>query len=115
MRQPAPNPDQFALGFGKDAELERVIEARVQIRAEAAAVRWRLRLAIIEAAVLVAAVLIAGALMGQPAGILLRSAAFVGGACLITGAFVIALSAGTGAILSRFRRSHGARKPGKRT
>lgn len=113
MRRP-PHPDQPALGFGKDAELERLIEMRVQMRAEAAAVRWRLRLAIIEAGVLVAVVVIAGSLMGQPMGIILRSATLVGAACLITGMLVIALSAGTGALISRLRRRRTLRKSGSR-
>jgi hypothetical protein len=114
MRRPLSHPDQLALGFGKDAELERLIEARAEIRAEAAAVRWRLRLALIEAGLLVATIVIAGSLMGQSAGVILRSALLVGGACLVTGMLVVALSAGAGAILSRFRRGRVLRKLGRR-
>ena len=37
MLRRKPHPHQLTLGFGKDAEIERIIEARVAIRAEAAA------------------------------------------------------------------------------
>jgi hypothetical protein len=114
MMRPSAHPDQMALGFGKDAELEHVIEMRAQMRAEAAAVRWRFRLALIEAGLLVVTIIIAGAVMGQSTGVILRSAALVGGACLVTGMLVIALSAGAGALLSRLRRKRAMRKLGKR-
>jgi hypothetical protein len=114
MRSPPRKPYQLDLGFGKDADLERMIEARAQMRAEASAIRWRLRLAVIEAGVLVALVVAAGSLMGQPAGLILRSAVLVGGACLVTGMLVVALSAGAGVLISRLRRRRVYRKAGSR-
>ncbi|MGZ2984043.1 hypothetical protein, partial [Pseudomonas aeruginosa] len=49
MRFKRPHPDQLPFEWSKDAEIERIIEARVAIRAEAAALSWRLRLIVIEA------------------------------------------------------------------
>ena len=56
--------DQLPLGFIKnaDADLERMIEARVAARAEADALRWRFRLVIIESVMIASLVLTAGAL-----------------------------------------------------
>ena len=51
---------QLPLEFGKNAEQERMIEARVAIRAEAAAMRWRFRLILIETAMMAGLVLAAG-------------------------------------------------------
>jgi hypothetical protein len=90
--------------FGRDAEQERMIEARVAIRAEAAAMRWRFRLILIESAMMAGLVLAAGLTLGQPTVLVCRSAAVVGAACLASGLLLIALSGLTGHLLSRYRR-----------
>ncbi|WP_223806412.1 hypothetical protein [Novosphingobium sp. LASN5T] len=84
--------------------MERIIEARVAIRAEAAALRWRFRLILIESAGMAALVLGAGAALHQPIGLLLRAGAMVGGACLLSGLLLIALSGLTGHFAARYRR-----------
>ena len=104
------HPDRLTLGFGQSPELERVIEMRAELRAEAAAVRWRLRLALIEVVLIVAMIGLGGVLMGQPVGIIAQTAALVGSACLITGLLAIALSAATGALISRLRRAYVMRR-----
>ncbi|MBO9379499.1 hypothetical protein GG804_22255 [Sphingomonas histidinilytica] len=98
------NPDQFALGFGKDAEIERIIEARVAIRAEAEAIHWRFRLVLIETTLMSGLVLAAGLALGQPTAIVLRGAVIVAVACFVTGAILIALSGVTGMLLSKVRK-----------
>lgn len=104
MLKRKPNPDQLPLGFGKDAEIERIIEARVSIRAEAEAIRWRFRLVLIETVMMSGLVLAAGFALGQPTPIVLRGAAIVGIACLVTGLMLILLSGVTGLLLSKYRR-----------
>lgn len=95
---------QLPLEFGKDAQQERMIEARVAIRAEAAAMRWRFRLILIESAMMAGLVLAAGLALGQPTALVCRSAVVVGAACLASGLLLIALSGLTGHLLSRYRR-----------
>ncbi|MFM5929822.1 MAG: hypothetical protein ACKOPQ_02830 [Novosphingobium sp.] len=84
--------------------MERIIEARVSIRAEAAALRWRFRLILIESAGMAALVLGAGAALHQPMKLLLRAAGMVGGACLLSGLLLIGLSGLTGHLAARYRR-----------
>jgi len=98
---------QLPLEFGKNAEQERMIEARVAIRAEAAAMRWRFRLILIETMMMAGLVLAAGLALGQPARLVCRSAVVVGIACLASGLLLIALSGLTGHLVSRYRRWRG--------
>lgn len=107
MLKGRPHPDQFALGFGKDAEIEKIIEARVAIRAEADAIRWRFRLVILETIMMSSLVLASGLALEQPTILVLRGAAIVGVACLATGLMLIGLSGATGMLLSKFRRWRG--------
>ena len=65
MRRTVPHPDQLPLGFGQDAEIERMIEARVAIRAEAEAVRWRFRLMVVETVLLTTMVIVTGLAMSK--------------------------------------------------
>lgn len=95
---------QLPLEFGKNAETERMIEARVAIRAEAAAMRWRFRLILIETAMMAGLVLAAGLALGQPTAMVCRSAVVVGAACLASGLLLIGLSGLTGHLVSRYRR-----------
>lgn len=95
---------QLPLEFGKNAEQERMIEVRVAIRAEAAAMRWRFRLILIETAMMAGLVLAAGLALGQPTAMVCRSAVVVGAACLASGLLLIALSGLTGHLVSRYRR-----------
>lgn len=84
--------------------MERIIEARVAIRAEAAALRWRFRLILIEGAGMAALVFGAGAALHQPIRLVLRAAAMVGAACLVSGLLLIGLSCLTGHLAARYRR-----------
>lgn len=104
-RPPMPLPDSIAQApLPGDVNLERMIEARVAIRAEADAIRWRMRLVGIEAIMLALLVGIAGTLVHQPLHTALFSAFMVGGACLISGLMLVGLSASTSFLLSRIRR-----------
>jgi len=104
MRKTPPHPDQLALRFGKDSEIERIIEARVAIRAEAEAIRWRFRLILIETGMLTLFVLIAGWLIGEPLGKIFSSALFVCAGCLASGIILVALSGGISMGASRWQR-----------
>lgn len=104
MRFKRPHPDQLPLDWSKDAEIERIIEARVAIRAEAAALTWRLRLIVIESVLMGVLVLAAGIALHQPRAMVLRGAAMVGGACLVSGLLLIALAGLTGHLIARYRR-----------
>lgn len=98
------HPDQMTLELGKDAELERMIEARVAIRAENEALRWRFRLVIIESVMISSLVLAAGFVLDQPTGMVLRGAALVGAGCFLTGLILIGLTGATSRVLARWRR-----------
>lgn len=97
------HPDQLQLHLAREDELERMIEARVAIRAEADAFRWRLRLILIETLMMGALVAVAGFSMHQPTAMVLRSAAIVAGACFASGGLLIMLSGATGWVVSRVR------------
>lgn len=99
-----PHPDQMTFDLSKDAQLERMIEARVAIRAEAAAIRWRFRLIAIETVMMASLVLAAGFALNQPRAIVLRGALIVGAACFASGVMLIGLSGATGLLLSAYRR-----------
>lgn len=98
------HPDQMVLELGKDAELERIIEARVAIRAENAALRWRFRLVIIESVMISSLVLAAGIALNQPTVIVARGAALVGAGCFLTGLILIGLTGLASRLLARWRR-----------
>jgi len=104
MRFKRSHPDQLPLDWSKDAEIERIIEARVAIRAEAAALRWRFRLILIETGLMAALVLAAGLALKQPTIAVLRGAAIVGAACLASGVLLILLSGLTGQLAALYRR-----------
>lgn len=104
MRLRPTHPGQLDLDWSKDPEIERIIEARVAIRAEAAALRWRFRLIMIETVLMASLVLAAGITLKQPAGLVLRGAAIVGAACLASGLLLIGLSGLTGRLIARYRR-----------
>lgn len=107
MRLRRTHPDQIDLDWSKDPEIERIIEARVAIRAEAAALRWRFRLIVIETVLMASLVLAAGITLKQPAELVLRGAIIVGGACLASGLLLIGLSGLTGRLIARYRRWRG--------
>jgi hypothetical protein len=104
MRMHRPHPHQFSLELAKDDELERMIEARVAVRAEADAFRWRFRLILIETSMMGCLVAAAGFTLHQPTTMVVRSALLVAGACFVSGAMLIGLSGVTGWAVSRFRR-----------
>lgn len=87
--------------FGRDAEIERIIEARVALRAQGEALRWRFRLVVIETVMMALLVLVMGTVLRQPSDLVLRGAAIVGLGCLAAGALAIALSAVAGRVLAR--------------
>ncbi|CCW16550.1 hypothetical protein EBBID32_8860 [Sphingobium indicum BiD32] len=103
MRSKHPHSDQFPFDWSTDAELERMIEARVAIRAEAAALRWRFRLILIESTLMAGLVLAAGFALHQPSALVLRGAATVGVACLVSGLLLIGLSGLSGHLAARYR------------
>jgi hypothetical protein len=107
MQFKRPHPDQFPFDWSKDAEIERIIEARVAIRSEAAALRWRFRLILIESVLMASLVLAAGLVLHQPTGMVLRGALMVGAACLVSGLLLIALAGLTGYLIARYRRWRG--------
>lgn len=107
MRFQRNHPDQLPLDWSKDAEIERIIEARVAIRAETAALRWRFRLILIETVLLACLMLAAGLVLDRPTGMVLRATAMVSAACLVGGLLLIALSALTGRLVARIRRRRG--------
>lgn len=106
-RKPPHNQMTFDLctfDSSKDAQLERMIEARVAIRAEAAAIRWRFRLILIETVMMAALVLAAGLALNQPHAMVVRGALIIGAACFASGVMLIGLSGATGLALSAYRR-----------
>jgi hypothetical protein len=107
MRFKRSHSGQLDLDWSKDAEIERIIEARVAIRSEAAALRWRFRLILVETVLMASLVLAAGLVLHQPTGMVLRGAAIVGAACLVSGLLLIALAAFTGHLIARYRRWRG--------
>lgn len=104
MLKRKPHPDQFAFDLSKDAALERMIEARVAIRAENAALRWRFRLICIETVMIASLVLIAGLLLKQPTGLVVRGSLVVGGGCFASGVMLIGLSGLAGHLMSIYRQ-----------
>ena len=104
MRQRVSHPDQMNLDWSKDAEIERIIEARVAIRAEAAALRWRFRLILVESVMMTVLVLAAGFTLGQPTTLVLRGAFLVGIACFASGMLLIVLSGAACHLTARLRR-----------
>ncbi|TYC83817.1 hypothetical protein FMM79_19075 [Novosphingobium sp. BW1] len=104
MRSRRAHPDQMSLDWSKDAEIERIIEARVAIRAETEAIRWRFRLIFVESLMMAALVLAAGLTLGQPTALLMRGAFLVGIACFASGMLLIVLSGVTCNILDHVRR-----------
>lgn len=104
MRRKSSHSAQLDLDWSKDPEIERIIEARVAIRAEAAALRWRLRLIVIETLLMAALVLGAGMALKQPIGLALRGAVLVGLACLASGLLLILLSGLTVRLFAGYRR-----------
>ena len=106
MTRRSPSPDHFPLRLveSPDEDIERIIEARVAARAEADALRWRFRLVVIESVMIASLVLAAGLVLEQPAGIVLRGAAIVGGGCFLTGLILIGLTGAAGRLLAKLRR-----------
>jgi len=96
--------DLSSFDSSKDAQLERMIEARVALRAEAEAIRWRIRLIIIETAMMASLVLVAGLALHQPRAMVVRGALIIALACLASGVMLIGLSGATGLAISAFRR-----------
>lgn len=99
-----PHPDQLPFEWSKDAQMERIIEARVAIRAEREAIRWRFRLICMETVMMGALVAAAGTALDQPASRVLHAAIGVALACLASGLLLIALSAGGGLLVACYRR-----------
>lgn len=99
-----PHPDQLPFEWSKDAQMERIIAARVAIRAEREAIRWRFRLICMETVMMGALVAAAGIALDQPTQRVLHAAIGVSLACLVSGLLLIGLSAGGDLIVSRYRR-----------
>ncbi len=99
-----PHPDQLPFEWSKDAQMERIIAARVAIRAEAEAIRWRFRMICMEAVMMGTLVAAAGIALDQPTARIVHAAIGVALACLASGLLLIALSAGCGLLVARYRR-----------
>jgi len=99
-----PHPGQLVLLSDKDAELERMIEARVALRAEADAVRWRFRLIVLETIMMAVLIAAAGVALDQKPVLVFRAALLVGATCFASGVLLIGLSGASGWLLSRLRR-----------
>ncbi|MGD9811389.1 MAG: hypothetical protein AB7U35_08670 [Sphingobium sp.] len=97
-----PNP--VIADISKDAAIERMIEARVAIRAENEAIRWRFRLILIETVMLTSLVLVAGLLLHQPTELVVRGSIIVGLGCLASGTMLVGLSGVTSRLLSAWQR-----------
>lgn len=110
MRKAPFHPIHRCHDFGRDAEIEQIIEARVSIRAEAEAIRWRLRLIVIETAILTLMVLLAGWLLDQPFVTVLQSGLMVCAGASISGILLVSLSGGVSMGLSRLARWKAARE-----
>jgi hypothetical protein len=104
MGQLRPHPDQLQLHLAREEEIERIVAARVAVRAEADAFHWRIRLILIETLMVGGLVAVAGFSLHQPAGQVIRSAIIVAGACFASGGVLILLSGAAGWIVSRVRR-----------
>jgi hypothetical protein len=104
MGQLHPHPDQLQLHLAREDEMERIIEARVAVRAEADAFRWRIRLILIETLMMGVLVAVAGFSLRQPTGQVIRSAIIVAGACFASGGVLILASGAAGWVVSRIRR-----------
>ncbi len=98
------HPDQIMFDWSKDAQMERIIAARVAIRAEREAIRWRFRLICMETVMMGALVAAAGIALDQPTQRVLHAAIGVALACLFSGLLLIALSAAGGLLVTRYRR-----------
>jgi hypothetical protein len=97
------HPNQFTFDLDEQTPLERMIEARVAVRAERDAIRWRFRLIVIETVMIASLVLVAGFVLKQPAALVLRGALIVGGGCFASGIVLIGLSGLTGNLLTIYR------------
>ncbi|MCP3732756.1 hypothetical protein M9978_20260 [Sphingomonas sp. MG17] len=105
MRQKSlVHPAQLPLRFDDPAELERVIEQRVTERFKAEAIRWRLRIVLIEAAVITAVVGSAGLAIGQPAGVVMHAALLVGASCIAGGTLLLGVTVAGSHFCARLRR-----------
>ena len=104
MRTAQPHPDQLQLHLTREEEIEQIVEARVARRAEQQAFHWRLRLILIETAMMGLLVAVAGFSLHQPMGQVIRSAAIVAGACFASGGPLILLSGATAWLVTRALR-----------
>lgn len=97
-------PDPVIVDISEDTAIERMIEARVAIRAENEAIRWRFRLILIETVMLASLVLVAGLLLHQPTSMVVRGSVIVGLGCLTSGIMLVGLSGATSRLLSTLAR-----------
>jgi len=104
MGQLRPHPDQLQQHLAREDEMERIIEARVAVRAERQAFQWRIRLILIETLMMGMLVAVAGFSLHQPWAQVIRSAIIVAGACFASGGVLILASGATGWLVSRIRR-----------
>ncbi|CAM8670874.1 hypothetical protein PX699_24460 [Sphingobium sp. H39-3-25] len=106
MKRHSVSPDQLPLRLvdNTDAELERIIEARVAERAEVQAIQWRFRLVIIESVMMATLVLAAGIALDLPMSKTLTGAATVGIGCFLTGLMLIGLTGAASRLLAKLRR-----------
>lgn len=111
MKERPINGNQFMLPLDEQAALERDIDARVAIRAEEEAWRWRFRLITIETLMMGALVAVAGLIVGKPAMLVLRASVLVSAACFASGMLLLGLSVGTGRLWSGLRVGRKSARP----
>jgi hypothetical protein len=104
MRARRDDTDQLPLDWSRSAEIERIIEVRAALRAEADALRWRFRLVLVESVMMAALVLAGGLALNQPTAMVVRSAMAVGAASLASGLMLVGLSGVTVRLMTRYRR-----------
>lgn len=119
MKCHSPHPEQLPVALGdtpakEPMTSEQMIKAHYAIEAERDAIRWRLRLVVIESIMMTALLLGAGIAMHHGPGTALRNAVLVGLACLLTGVLLILLSAATSrAVTHLYDRCRFPRKSGR--
>lgn len=84
-------------------EVTQLIEAEAARRAETESWRWRFRLICLETIMFASLVAAAGIALDQPRMLVMRVTVLVAISCFITGLILLALSAWTGRLLTRFR------------
>ena len=105
MRRPSNHhPGHLTIEWPDEAEIDRLVEARLAERFEAESFRWRFRLIAIETLMMGLLVLVAGLMLNQPTMMVLRASVLVAASCFATGLLLLGLSASAAKLVTRLRR-----------